>query len=237
MFRPVFFVSLLAATCLLMMTTPAFAEEVHQQQQQQHQPLHERMDDLVGSVKEAVKNADAAADKHQVVDLGQSLHLLEAKFSGLRAALAEELGASKEKLSSHSASAQQLMERSTELVRSVVAQRDDLKKLSSDMREIDSAIRAIREGLDTFDREMDLLNKVASEVHDTHEEISMSHDRLRSRVSRFASDGLRKASAQNPIARWLLIISVLEIIFVGIFLFLKRSASRPGMRKAYGKFG
>lgn len=233
-FRPTFFVVLLAAICSYVLTSSAFAEEA--QQQHHHQHLHEQMDDLVGSVKDAVKNADSAADKRQVVDLGQSLHLLESKFSGLRAALAEELGVSKEKMSSHSATAQQLMDKSTELVRSVVSQRDELKRLSGDMREIDSAIRSLREGLETFNREMTLLNKIAGEVHDTHGEVSSSHDRLRSRVNLLAFDSLRKARQKNPVALWLVTIAIVEVVIIAVIYF-KQSSSRPGMRKAYGKFG
>lgn len=247
-------VVLLIATVTILgaLFVPAYAEEAHQgheqqhhdqqhqqhqQQQQQHQQLHERMDDLVGSVKDAVKDVDAAADKNQVVDLGQSLHLLETKFSTLRAALAEEFGVSKEKLHAHTTSANTLLDKSTELVRTVVDQREDLKKLSGDMKEIDSAIRALQEGLRTFDREVSQLNRLISDVHDTHREITSTHDQIRSRMNIFAVDSLRRSRNQIPAARWLLIISIVEIAVVAGYIFYKRSPSRPGARKAYGKFG
>lgn len=197
--------------------------------------VHDRMHDLVDSVKDAVRDADAAVDKKQVVDLGQSLHLLEAKFSGLRAALAHELGASKDKAVSHAAVSRDLMEKSTELVRGVVSQREELTRLSGDLRELDSAIRAIREGLHTFEREMADLNNMMSDVHRTHHELSASNEEIKSRIDSVVKESTRLIKPSTS-QRWLVVAIIVELCAFTAFIYLKRFG-RFTSHKAYGKFG
>lgn len=201
----------------------------------QQKDVHDRMHELMDSVKDAVRDADAAVDKRQVVDLGQSLHLLETKFSGLRSALSHELGASKEQIKSQSTVSKQLMDKSSDLVRGIVAQREELSRLSSDIREMESTIRALREGLHTFDREMADLNSILSEVHQTHHELSTSHDEIKSRV-KTVIDVASTANKPSPTHRFLVIAVVVELCAFVIFIYFKRS-SRSAAHKAYGKFG
>lgn len=201
----------------------------------QQREVHDRMYELMDSVKDAVRDADAAVDKRQVVDLGQSLSLLETKFSGLRAALSHELGASKDKIKSQSTVARELMDTSADLVRGIVAQRQELSRLAGDIREMESAIRALREGLHTFDREMTDLNSILSDVHQIHHELSASHDEIRSRVKSVVKDG-SAAYKPSPTHRYLVIAVVVELGAFVLFIFLKRS-SRSAAHKAYGKFG
>lgn len=223
---------------LLLLTLLATAREaradnkLHQQQQQE---VHARMNEMVDSVKEAVREADAAGDKKEVVDLGQSLSLLESKFSGLRAALAQELGVSAEKMAGQTTTARELMEKSTELVKSVVSQREELRRLSTDLRETDSAIRALREGLDKFEREMSNLNRIMGDVHQSQNEISASHDEIKGRVSAVIQ-GHGKASRVSSWHWMMYVLLVGEMVAFGAFCYLKRPG-RATVHKVYGKFG
>lgn len=193
------------------------------------------MNDLVDSVKGAVKDADAATDRRQVVDLGQSLHLLETKFSGLRNALAEELGASKHKLSSQSTAASDIMDRSTDLVKGVISQREELRQLASDLRETDSAIRALKDSLHNFDEEMKDLNDIMGDVHHKHVSISNSNDRLKYRLGAVTHE--YRAGKRLPLLHKALIALIfVEAIAIVVFIYLKL-AGRPSARKPYGKFG
>ena len=145
------------------------------------QQLHERMNDLVEGVQGAVRDADAATGSggnRQVVDVGQSLTLLESKFANLRLALAHELGSSKMKINSHTESSKQLMERSTELVRTIINQRQELMRMSTDIRELDSSIRALRDGLHMFDSEMATMADMIEHLHQSHSDLTTSLYRI-----------------------------------------------------------
>lgn len=193
--------------------------------------VHNRMNELVDSVKEAVHDADAAVDKRQVVDLGQSLQLLETKFSGLRAALAHELGASSAGIAGHADVSRQLSEKSTELVQSIIAQREELRKLSGDIRETESAIRALREGLETFDREMAGLHHTSTDLHNAHGELQAMHDDAKNRIQFLASRPI--ASSSNKL---LFAIVFIEIAAIVVYVVVKRPG-RTTAHKMYGKFG
>lgn len=133
-------------------------------------------------------DAEAASKKREVLDLGQSLHLLETKFSGLRAALQAEMGAKSSKFVSHANVAKDLMDRSGELAKSIVSQREELRKLSGDITEVDSAIRALREGLTSFERDAAELSKLMGQLHVSHSELRSAHEEARSSVREMMAD-------------------------------------------------
>lgn len=214
---------------------PAQKNTEQNAKQGNQQEVHNRMNELVDSVKDAVRDADAAANKKQVVDLGQSLSLLEGKFTGLRAALAQELGVSKGKLTSHSTVSRELMDKSTDLVKGVVSQREELRRLSGDLKETDSAIRALREGLSTFEKEMANLNRIMGDVHETHNELSSSHDEIRNRVSNIVQVSGQQAATPAS-HRVLYIVLAFEMVAFCAFCYFKRPG-RPSVHKSYGKFG
>lgn len=198
--------------------------------------MHHRMDELVDSVREAVHEAEAAGARKEVVDLGQSLSLLETKFAGLRAALSAELGAKSKKFSSNADVAKELMDRSSELVRVIVDQRNELKQLSGDIKQVDSAIRAFKEGLMNFERDAAELSKIVSSLHVSQNELRSSHEEARTTVTELVED--QKNIAKAGSGRHILFYALLMIeiaLFVG-FLYLKRPGSAM-THKAYGKYG
>lgn len=198
--------------------------------------MHHSMDDLVDSVKQAVHNVEIAGEKKEVVDLGQSLHLLESKFAGLRAALSAELGSKATKFSSNAQVAKELMDRSSDLVRGIVAQRDELRKLSGDVKEIDSAIRAFREGLLNFEKDSGELAKVISDLHGSHRELRAAHEEAKTSVKEMIADPNYNKNLKGGGHNVFYILLLIEIIlFVG-FLYLKRPGSTVA-HKAYGKYG
>ena len=196
--------------------------------------MQNRMKDMVHAVEGAVHDAEAAKSNREVVDLGQSLHLLETKFSGLREALAQELGAKSSKMHSHSGVARELMDQSTDLVKGIVNQREELRRLSSDVKEVDSAIRALREGLNTFEKDVNDLNRLAGDLHVSHNELSVTHEEARDRVREVIVD---VEGSKNSSSHGLLYAAILIefAVFVG-FLYFKRPGGALA-HKAYGKFG
>lgn len=210
----------------------------HQNSNHRHERLHVQMNDLLGSVRDAVKGAEGASDQQrQVVNLESTLRLIETKFSGLRAALAEELSSSQEKMDSHSSVTSKLANTTTAIVRSIVTQRDTLKQLSKDMIEIGLAVRKLREGLQLFDGEMYVLQTIVKEVNDAHKKIASSHHQIRRRINVVASDSLQGMNRQRIFTRFLFLISILEIALLVLYVFYKRSSLYPGTHRAYGKYG
>lgn len=196
--------------------------------------MRHRMNDLVDSVKGAVHDAESAGKKREVVDLGQSLHLLESKFSGLRQALQQELGVKSSTLASSSAVATELVDRSNTLIRNIVSQREDLRKLAGDVKEVDSAIRALREGLSKFERDASELNKLMGELHVSHNELRSAHEEAHSSVKELMADShevVRKSTHGLFYA-----ILLLEIASLVAFVYFKRPGGQLS-HKAYGKFG
>lgn len=200
-----------------------------------HDDVHHRMDDLVDSVKNAVHDADSVGHKREVVDLGQTLHLLETKFAGLRTALEAELGTKADKFSSHHAVAKDLMDRSSELVQGIVTQREELRKLQADIKEIDSAVRAIKEGMVTFERDSAELSKIMSEVHESHNDITEQHSDTKHAMNNLFESTKQSKGGMGPSMFWYILLMAEVAIFV-LFLYLKRPASSMA-HKAYGKFG
>lgn len=202
--------------------------------------MHLRMDELVDSVKHAVEDAEAAGRKREVVDLGQTLHLLESKFAGLRTALQQELGGKAAKFASHGNVAKELMDRSTDLVHGIVGQRDELRRLARDLKEVDSAIRAIREGMVNFEREVSDLSKVIADLHVSHNELTDAHEETKSSVQELMADstnlgpGGKKGASSTHALLYLLVMA--EIAILVLYLYMKRPGSSMA-HKAYGKFG
>lgn len=199
------------------------------------QDVRNRMNEFVDSVKDAVKEAESANNKREVVDLGQSLHLLESKFASLRSALSQELGAKSSKLVSHSGASKELMDQSTDLVRGVVSQREELRRLSSDVKEVDSAVRALRAGLDNFEKDVAELGKVMSDLHVSHNELTATHDETKERMREVIAD--RNDKHMRGGGHGFLVFALLvEIVIFVAFLYFKRPGGALA-HKAYGKFG
>lgn len=201
----------------------------------EHMDMHHRMDDLVDSVKEAVHEVDAAGQKREVVDLGQSLHLLEKKFTSLRSALAHELGAKATSMTSNSAVARNLVDRSTELVKGVVVQRDELQHLISDVKEVDSAIRSLKDGLSNFEKDVTELDRVIGDLHLSHNELTATHEEAKDRLHEVMRDAGQTSTNASSHSMFYLALLVEIAAFVG-FLYLKRRGGTLA-HKAYGKFG
>lgn len=194
------------------------------------------MDDLVDTVKQAVHNVETAGEKKEVVDLGQSLHLLETKFAGLRAALSAELGAKASKFTSHEQVSKDLMARSSDLVRGIVEQREELKKLAGDVKEVDSAIRAFREGLLDFERDAAELAKIVSDLHASHKELHAAHQEARTSVKEMITDPHYNKNIKGGKHGMFYVLLLVEIAVFVAFLYFKRPGSAAA-HKAYGKYG
>lgn len=210
------------------------AQQQQQQQHQQQQQVRDEMNQFVNTVKHAVDDAESAANKKDVVDLGQSLAMLEKKFSSLRAALAQELGAKAPNLASNNQVAKELMEKSTNLVQGVVTQREELRRLSSDVKQVDSAIRALKEGLSKFEGEVSDLHRVVADLHVSHNEMSAVHDEAKDKLKEVVADA--HAMAQSKTHGVLYFLVAMEVAAFVVFLYFKRPASSLA-HKAYGKFG
>ncbi|KAI0558345.1 hypothetical protein FGB62_216g025 [Gracilaria domingensis] len=202
--------------------------------EQQQQDVRNRMNEFVDTVRHAVDDAEAASKKRDVVDLGQSLSMLEAKFSSLRSALAHELGARAPQFASNNEVAKQIMDKSSGLVQGVVSQREELRRLSSDVKEVDSAIRALREGLTTFEKDVGELHRVIADLHVSHNEMSLLHDDTKEKVKEVVADAHQMARTST---HWILyLVIILELgAFVG-YMYFKKSGGTLA-HKAYGKFG
>lgn len=226
--------SLTVSLAVLLLIAMAQVTVSDAQTAEQQKEVNTRMNDLVDSVKDAVHDAEAAAGRKQVIDLGQSLHMMETKFSGLRAALMQELGASASRMTSHAGLSNDLLDRTAKLVKSIVKQRDELRRLSGDVREVDSAIRALREGLNTFENEVNDLKKVMGELHVSHNELSTTHADAKHRLKTIMDN--HKKNSTSMLHRFMYVLLFLEVVGFAVFLFLKRPG-RAMAHKAYGKFG
>lgn len=192
------------------------------------------MKELVDSVHQAVGEADAASKNKKIVDLNHSLSLLESKFAGLRAALSKELGAKAQTMTGHSESSKELMNKSSELVQRVIAQRKELSTLASDIAQIDSAVRAIRESLSVFEKDAKDLEGLVTDLHRHHEEMSLWNKDAKMAVTEISSK--QRAGKISKSHMFLSIAIIAEVVaFVG-FLYFKSNGSAAA-HKAYGKFG
>lgn len=195
--------------------------------------MHRQMDDLVSSVKSAVEDLDS---KREVVDLGQSLHLLETKFSSLRAALSAEVNSRSKQFTSNANVAKELMDRAADLVRGTIAQRDEIKKLSSDVKQVDSAIRAFKEGVVNFERDAKELERIVQDLHLSHNDLQLSHEEAKSSVRDLITEHGKRSKSSSSTHWWFWVLLMIEVmLFVG-FLYIRRPASTFA-HKAYGKYG
>lgn len=236
--------SLLAFSCLVC----AVLAQAQQQKQQEQEKVRGEMNEFVDSVKNAVKEAELASDNKEVLDLGQSLRLLEEKFSGLRAAISQEMGSKSDNFISHADVSKTLIVRTTSLIEDTVKQREELKKLVTDVKDVDAAIAKLKEGLREFDTDISQLNMLLSDLHISHNELYNMHGEVRSAVVELAEDGdihheSGKFSKSHRIFYGLLLVELGA--FVG-YLYLKRQSilgaggfaglSGKSSSKHYGKF-
>ncbi|PXF44660.1 hypothetical protein BWQ96_05602 [Gracilariopsis chorda] len=218
----------------LLLTLCSAELSAQQQQQQQQQQVRDEMNEFVNTVKHAVNEAESASNKKDVVDLGQSLAMLEKKFSSLRSALAQELGAKAPNLASNNAVAKELMDKSTNLVQGVVTQREELRRLSSDVKQVDSAIRALKEGVKKFETEVSDLHRVVADLHVSHNEMSAVHDEAKEKLKEVVADAHHMAQTSTHSLLYILVAA--EVAGFVLYLYVKRPASSFA-HKAYGKFG
>lgn len=228
------FLTTILLLSIFLITVPASAAEehihTHHTQQQQQQDVHQQMNELVDTVKQAVTEADKASlDKKQVVDIGQSLTLLETKFSNLRSALAAELGVSKGKIAGTSQVSKQLMDRSSELVRSVVSQREEIAKLSTDIRQLDDVLRTLKDGLLTFEHDVKDLGTSIHDLHSGTRDLGYSHDEIKGRIHSIVDDGKHviNKNDNNKSHRFVVIVIVIEL-FLFAFIVYKRISFLTG---------
>ena len=197
--------------------------------------VRHRMDEFVDTMRDTVHEAESANRKREVIDLGQSLHLLENKFAGLRAALAQELGAKSEKFQSHGNIAKELMDKNADLVQHVVSQREELRSLESDIKVVDTAIRSLKDALTNFEKDIADLRTIARDLHSSTGELAASHDDAKMRLKDVVHDAKSKKNTQGG-HLWMYIAILVEMAALVAYLYMKKPGGAVA-HKAYGKFG
>lgn len=199
--------------------------------------VRHEMDNLVDGVKDAMRTAQRVHDHKEVVDLGQSLHLLEHKFAGLKQAIAHELGTKLPTTMNHNDESKRLIESSSRLLDDVAAYRAEMQRLMGSVREIDDSIRAIRDGMASFDQEVDEMNRLLAEVHvktnDLHENHQATGHQM-GEAGRLVQGVLKPASGSY---KWYYLILIMEIAAVAYFFHTKGVSLPRANGKQFGKFG
>ncbi len=200
--------------------------------------VRHEMESLVDGVKDAMRNAGRARDHKEVIDLGQSLHILEHKFAGLKQAIAHELGTKLPAALSHSEESKRMLESTSRLLDDVAAYRQDMQKLMVSVREIDDSLRAVKEGMATFDQEVDTMNRLladlhvrTNELHENHQTSSHQLEETTKHVEKHHLDGAKRSY------RWYYLILVIEVAAVAYYLYSKRDALPKASAKHFSKFG
>lgn len=225
--------ALLLLTLLALVRAQAQQPDALQQAQQARAELQARMKDLVDSVEDAVGEAKEASKNREVVDLGQSLHLLETKFAGLRSALSAQVDEKSKNIKSHSTISQEITKGSASLVNQLAKQRNELTQLVSDLDHVDISVHDLLGNLDDFDVDMVKLNKVVKDLHINHEEIEYDHKDTHSIIREITEKSANNSSNSHV---FLSVIMLVEMALLVAFLYYKRNASAM-KHKAYGKFG
>lgn len=195
--------------------------------------VRHEMGEFVDSVKQAMQEVQGARSKKEVLDLGQSLHMLEHKFAGLKAAIAHEMGTRLPHAASHTETSKELVSTSARLLEDVAGYRGDMQRLLVNMREIDDAIRTIRDGMNIFDQEVQEMNRLLADLHVRTINVHETHTGVRSAIRDATEEHSLTSRTSSGSARWVYIVIVIEIAAVAAFYY-RKSASTT---KHYGKFG
>lgn len=202
--------------------------------------VRHEMDSLVEGVKKAVGEAGRARDHKEVLDLGQSLHVLEHKFAGLKAAIAHEMGTKLPEGQSHGELAKSMIDSSTKLIEDVSRYRVDMQRLMVSMRSIDDSLAAIKDGMQSFDKEVDDMNRLLADLHvrtnELHENHHSSNVALEMSAQHLSEDATRHSGASRGSHKFYYFLLAAEIIAVAYYIYTKRNAL-PSSAKHYGKFG
>lgn len=199
--------------------------------------VRHEMDSLVDGVKQAVRDAEKVRGHHEVLDLGQSLHLLEHKFAGLKAAIAHEMGTKLSNSESHSEAAKGMIESTSKLLEDVAGYRQDMQKLLVSVRDIDDSIRAIKSGMGTFDKEVQDMNRLLADLHISTNELYENHQSSNVALDESAQhlDETRGKNKGGKSHKWYFLVLLIEVAGVAFFVYTKRN-NMPSA-KHYGKFG
>jgi hypothetical protein len=124
--------------------------------------VREHLDEFLESIGHVATDAKATHDKKEVVDLGQSLRLVEDKFTGLRRALLSELGVAAEKDPAGAAAlhghTQDIVAAGSELIQRMGNARNDMQAIAQESSHVDEIMKQVRESLRRMENELSLLH-------------------------------------------------------------------------------
>lgn len=196
--------------------------------------VQHEMDDLVEGVRHAVDDAKRAHDHKEVLDLGQSLHMLEHKFAGLKAAISQEMGSRATPVRQHTEESKQMVEAASKLLDEMAGYRSDMEKLLGHMREIEDNINAAKAGMADFDKTVDDLSRLVQSAHIAHDELQEQHQESHAHVDEVAHAWALASGQKSGHHKWYMLILVLEVAGVAYWLYTKRGGM--GTNKHLHKF-
>jgi len=182
--------------------------------------VQHEMESLVDGVRGAVRDVENNRAHRDVVDLGQSLHLLEHKFAGLKSAIAHEMGSRVTPNLSHSEEAKKMVETASKLLDEMAAYRNDMEKLIVHMRDIQDSISAAKAGMADFERDVSLLSSTISKLHHDTNGLHDQHHASTHQIDTATEEGAPKHASH----KWFLVALFLEFSAFGFWLYTKRKA-------------
>jgi hypothetical protein len=252
---------LLVAVCVAAMAPmQALAEEQHQQAHADPHGGHyehydhavtaapsqvrEQLDDFLESVGHVSSDAKATHDKKDVVDLSQSLRLVEDKFTGLRRALLSELGVAAEKDPAGAAAlhghTQDLVTAGNELIQRMGRARHDVQALVQESREVDEIMAQVRASLTKMENELSLLHNGlhqvqldSSVVRDVHLSLRNSIDHVQAQTDHVVEV---HGNHYAFIPKWYYVV-LAEMFALGGFVLYKRYRLKSRHGNKYSKLG
>lgn len=183
--------------------------------------INEEMDSLVDGVRKAVQDAERSKSGKEVLDLGQSLHILEHKFAGLKAAIAHQMGTKLNSPAAHSEEAKQMVDTATKLLDEMAMYRTDMEHLLDSLRDIESGIGEAKSGMSDFDREVDDMNRLLKKLHVATDQLQDNHDHIHGAIE---DNNLMMEShvAKGGHHFWFMLVLLVEAAAVCYFIYSKK---------------
>ncbi len=191
------------------------------------------MDSLVDGVRKAVQDAERSKSGKEVLDLGQSLHILEHKFAGLKAAIAHQMGAKTNTPAAHSEEAKKMVDTATRLLDEMAKYRTDMEHLLDSLREIEHGISEAKSGMAEFDGEVDEMNRLLKKLHVATDDMQDHHDSIHGAIEDSHSL-MQHNAAKGGHHFWFMLILLVEAAAVFYFIYTKKGAFSSA--KAMHKF-
>lgn len=196
------------------------------------------LDDFVAGVKKAWDEEHAAKDHKDVVDLGQSLHLLESKFAKLKDTIFRQYIEGKSGKDGGASGVvidtSEIEKTTSMLVHKIIAQQGDVGQIQTDVQMLEHTVKTLTDNLKRLEQDIGKATKILGKLDSSQEELRETADRHYDTLTHHGDhiEDMTLVAGTGHTKFYYLI--VFEMIALALFAFIRR---RNAKKNKFNKMG